>query len=80
MFSSNMGLTDRLLRAFFGLVLVSLSWPFLNVLPGAFLSYFCLVFGVINIISSIVSWCFMYKLIGISSCTKKNLNNNSKNN
>lgn len=66
----NMGIPDRLLRTFFGAVLVALSWPFLDLVPGNFLSYFCLFFGLINILSSAFCWCFMYQLVGISTKEK----------
>ena len=67
MIPQNMGLTDRLLRTFFGTILVSVSWLFMDAVPGIFLSNFCLIFGLINIVSSLFCWCFMYSLVGISS-------------
>lgn len=67
MFKRNMSLTDRIVRTIFGIVLMLLSWPFLDVVPSFVVSTFCLIFGAINIMSSVVSWCFMYSLIGIST-------------
>ncbi|WP_369832161.1 DUF2892 domain-containing protein [Motiliproteus sp. MSK22-1] len=62
-----MGLADRLLRTALGTVLVVVSWMFLDVVPGPLLSNFCLYFGLLNILSSLICWCFMYSLVGISS-------------
>jgi hypothetical protein len=64
----NMSPLDRALRFFFGAVLVLISKPVLDVVPGAFLSYFCLIFGAVNMLSSIFGWCFMYRLVGIQTC------------
>ena len=64
----NMSTLDRALRFFFGTVLVLISKPVLDVVPGSFLSYFCLIFGAINVLSCIVGWCFMYRLVGIQTC------------
>ncbi len=63
----NMSILDRSLRTFFGLALVLMSWPFLDVVPGTVLSYFCLIFGIVNVISSLICWCFMYDLLGVST-------------
>jgi hypothetical protein len=59
-----MGKFDRILRTLFGLALMLASEPFYDLIPSDFISYFCLVFGIINIISSIFGWCFMYSLLG----------------
>lgn len=86
---SNMGMTDRAVRASVGVVLVYLAFfnpeiirnQLLNVLVGAF--------GVLNIISSIVKICPLYLLIRFSTATNRdaaskekkkpsNLNNKSK--
>ena len=63
----NMSTLDRSLRFFFGAVLVLISKPVLDLVPGDFLSYFCLIFGAVNVVSSIVGWCFMYRLVGIQT-------------
>lgn len=63
----NMGMLDRILRTFFGAVLVVISWPFLDLIPGTVLSYFCLIFGIVNIISSLFCWCFMYSIFDVST-------------
>jgi hypothetical protein len=65
---TNMGTMDRLLRTLFGAILVLVSRPALDVVPGDFLSYFCLIFGIVNILSSIFGWCFMYRLVGMDTC------------
>ena len=63
----NMGMLDRTLRVFFGAILIMISWPFLDVIPGTVLSCFCLIFGVINIVSSLMCWCFMYSIFEVST-------------
>jgi hypothetical protein len=59
----NVGTIDRVARAVFGLVLISLvfvgpqtPWGWLGVLP---------------LISAAVGWCGMYRVMGINTCCRK---------
>lgn len=65
--NKNMSTIDRISRILFGILLISLSLFGFNVVPVYWLSLFCFWFGLINILSSIVCWCFMYSIIGVST-------------
>lgn len=56
----NIGTADRLLRAFFGVVLLGLAWWYESwILLAA--SLFCFY-------EAVASWCVMYQLLGKNSC------------
>lgn len=67
MICKNMSVTERLSRVGVSLVLLSVSPVGLDLLPGAVIGWFCVVFGVVNFISAIVGWCFMYSLVGLTT-------------
>ncbi|MDF2181307.1 EAL domain-containing protein [Neptuniibacter sp. CAU 1671] len=63
----NMSLTDRLSRILLGLVLVGISPAGFDIFSSPIAGWFCFVFGITNIISAFVGWCFMYSLVGMRS-------------
>jgi len=65
--TKNIGLNDRLLRAFFGILLLILAW-WLS-------SWIILAFAVFCFYEAVASWCAFYQLIGKNSCT---INRNDK--
>ncbi|MCZ2808958.1 MAG: EAL domain-containing protein [Candidatus Bathyarchaeota archaeon] len=68
----NMGRIDRISRFFLGLSLILISPLGLDLLEGGFVGWFSMIFGLANVISSILSWCFMYTLVGLSSLKQAN--------
>jgi len=66
-FIPNLNTLDRSLRFLMGIIFVLISFPFYDLLTSELISYISLVFGVVNIISSVLSWCVVYSLLGISS-------------
>ncbi len=58
---------DRFARALLGALLVLISPAGFDLLDGSVVSWFCLVFGLTNLVSAVFGWCFMYSLVGLSS-------------
>jgi EAL domain-containing protein (putative c-di-GMP-specific phosphodiesterase class I)/GGDEF domain-containing protein len=67
MICKNMSLTERFSRIIASLILMGISPLGLNLLDGAVIGWFCAVFGVVNFISALVGWCFMYSLVGFTT-------------
>lgn len=64
---SNLNTLDRLFRSTIGAIFVLISFPFYNLIPSELISMLSLVFGMVNIISGVLSWCVVYSLLGIST-------------
>jgi hypothetical protein len=56
----NIGTPDRLLRAFFGVVLLALAWTYS--------SWILLAAAVFTFYEAFASWCLFYQIIGKSTC------------
>lgn len=65
----NMGTTDRIIRTFIAVVIAILY--FTNIIKGT-LGIVLLVLAVIFALTSLVSFCPLYKLVGLSTCPAKN--------
>jgi len=64
----NMGVADRSIRIIIALVIAALYY--FKVIDGT-LAYVLLAFGAIFLLTSIVSFCPLYPLLGINTCKKK---------
>jgi hypothetical protein len=64
----NMSSADRIIRTLIAAILITLY--FTNVLSGT-IGIVLVVFSVIFILSSILGYCPMYSVFGISSCPTK---------
>lgn len=64
----NMGGTDRVIRIIVAIVVGILYWQ--GIIQGT-LAYVLLAIAAIFVITSFISFCPLYKLLGISSCPKK---------
>ncbi|MFH0975039.1 MAG: DUF2892 domain-containing protein [Spirochaetota bacterium] len=58
----NVGKTDRIIRVVAGLVIIGLGFYFQS---------WWGIIGIIPLLTVIVSWCPVYKLLGISTCSDK---------
>ncbi len=67
----NMRMLDRIARILGGILLIVISPVGFDLPQSAFVSWFAFGFGVINIFSAMVGWCFMYALLGITSGSKE---------
>ncbi len=67
--TANVGNTDRILRAILGLILIFA--PLLNMpaiwSSGAF-AYGSMAVGLVLIITAVVRFCPLYRIIGLSTC------------
>lgn len=63
----NMSAFDRVARTLMGAALIALSCYGFDIIPVYWLSLFAFWFGVVNILSSICCWCFMYSIVGVST-------------
>ena len=64
-----MGKIDRSIRIIVAMVIIILIIK--HVVVGT-LAYILLAFAIIFVITSFISFCPIYKLLGINSCEKKN--------
>lgn len=78
MICKNMSVAERLSRIGVSLVLISVSPIGFDLLPGAVIGWFCVVFGAVNFISAIIGWCFMYSLVGFTTYIEKYSEGRSK--
>ena len=67
--TKNMGKIDRSIRIIVAMVIIILIIK--HVVVGT-LAYILLAFAIIFVITSFISFCPIYKLLGINSCEKKN--------
>ena len=66
---NNMGTTDRIIRTLIAVVIAILY--FTNIITGT-LGIVLLVLAVIFVLTSLVSFCPLYTLVGLSTCPVKN--------
>ena len=67
--TANLGSPDRILRAILGIVLIVL--PLLNIpaiWSSAGLAYGSMAVGLILVLTALVRFCPLYRLVGISTC------------
>ena len=64
----NMGNADRIIRVILAIVLIYLFYS--GTLTGT-LGYVALVFGIVFILTSLVSFCPLYPIFGINTCSTK---------
>lgn len=60
----NVGTVDRIIRLIAGLAII--AW-------GIFAQNWLGAIGIIPVFTALVSWCGVYMLFGINSCTKEDL-------
>jgi hypothetical protein len=65
---ANMGTADKFIRVLIGILIAVLYY--LNVISGV-TAIIILAFGIILLITSLVSFCPLYTLFGINTCKKK---------
>ncbi|MGM0444629.1 MAG: YgaP family membrane protein [Fibrobacterota bacterium] len=68
MLKINEGKTDRIIRGILGAVLITLS---LTILQGG-IATASLIVGIISAITGITGFCGLYKVLGLSTCPRKN--------
>ncbi len=64
----NMGGTDRVIRIFIAIVVIVLFWQ--GIISGV-LGYVLLALSAIFVLTSFISFCPLYTLIGINTCSRK---------
>ena len=67
--TANLGSPDRLIRAILGLALMVL--PLLNmpaIWSSAALAYGSMAVGLILVVTALIRFCPLYRLVGISTC------------
>jgi Inner membrane protein YgaP-like, transmembrane domain len=70
----NVGLPDKFLRLGAGLVMVYFGFIDETAIPDQVAAMSLGIFGSIFLLTAIFSFCPLYNLIGISTCTDKNTN------
>ena len=63
----NVGLVDRIMRLITGIALIYLGFVSTNIIPDPIFSGLVGVFGVVNIVTAIASWCPLYHLINLNT-------------
>ncbi|WP_067035890.1 EAL domain-containing protein [Marinomonas gallaica] len=69
---------DRSVRAILGILLISISPIGVDASGNDVIGWFFAVFGIANVISAATSWCFMYSLVGLTSLSKKDDDNDDQ--
>ena len=64
----NMGRTDRIIRILIALVIAILYWQ--KIIDGT-LAYVLLALAAIFVLTSFVSFCPLYSLVGLNTCKTK---------
>ncbi|MFN8326542.1 MAG: DUF2892 domain-containing protein [Flavobacteriaceae bacterium] len=64
----NMGNADRIIRVILAIILIYLFYS--GTITGT-LGYVALVFGIAFILTSLVSFCPLYPILGINTCSTK---------
>ncbi|WP_374550404.1 DUF2892 domain-containing protein [Flavobacterium sp.] len=64
----NMGNADRIIRVILAIILIYLFYS--GTITGT-LGYVALVFGIVFILTSLVSFCPLYPILGINTCSTK---------
>ncbi len=64
----NMGGVDRVIRIFIAIVVIVLFWQ--GIISGV-LGYVLLALSAIFVLTSFISFCPLYTLIGINTCSRK---------
>ncbi len=63
-----MGNADRIIRVILAIILIYLFYS--GTITGT-LGYVALVFGIVFILTSLVSFCPLYPILGINTCSTK---------
>lgn len=64
----NMGFTDRSIRTFIAIALIALAW--MGYITGTW-SIVAYILGTVFLLTSFVSFCPLYTLLGVSTCPVK---------
>lgn len=64
----NMGLTDKVIRILIAIIISGLYFE--NIISGTFATVLIIIAGIF-ILTSFLSFCPLYYLLGISTCKKK---------
>ena len=64
----NMGSTDRLIRTLVALILVVLY--LMNIITGT-LALILMIVAIVFVLTSLISFCPLYTLLGINTCNSK---------
>jgi hypothetical protein len=64
----NCGNVDRVIRAVLSLALLLYCVLFWESIGDIFLQSFILIFAIMNLISTTIGWCPVYKLANINTC------------
>ncbi|NAS32724.1 DUF2892 domain-containing protein [Flavobacteriaceae bacterium R38] len=65
----NMGVTDKVIRFLAAAIIISLY--FTNVIEGT-LAYVLMGLSVVFLVTSFISFCPLYSLVGLNTCKAKN--------
>ena len=72
----NMNNLDRVVRLTLGLLLLAISPIGYGLLDSGVIGWFFALFGIANLASAVAGWCFMYSLVGLTSLTPQDTNDN----
>ncbi len=64
----NMGGTDRIIRILIAIIVAILFWQ--GIITGT-LAYVLMVLSAVFVLTSLISFCPLYTLIGLNTCPKK---------
>ena len=67
MAKKNLGVADRIVRLIGGVILIYLGYALIS---NNFLRVLLVIIGVVGVIESIISYCYIYNLFGINTCKK----------
>jgi hypothetical protein len=67
----NEGNLDRIVRTILGVVALGVAFAMLDAMSGAVMGIIIAAIGAVLIVSAIVGFCPMYKLIGLETCPLK---------
>ena len=73
---TNMNTLDRSIRITLGLLLIAISPVGFGLLDSGIIGWFFALFGLANVISAVMGWCFMYSLVGLSSLSSQDDHDN----
>ena len=69
--AKNLNAFDRILRGIVGAVAMYFGWFGAEWIGEPIVQGILLVFGVANLVSFFISWCVVYAIAGLSTCSKE---------
>jgi hypothetical protein len=65
--SPNLGHLDRLIRLLVGITLIYIGFIHPTLITDGLLSLLVGLFGLLNLVSSLLGWCLLYQLVQLST-------------